>query len=59
MEERNKFLKETNKSKVMTRPAWNPIHTLPYYSSCLRDDLKDTIWVFDRLVNVPSSPVLK
>ena len=59
VEERNKFLKETNKSKVMTRPAWNPIHTLPYYSSCLRDDLKDTIWVFDRLVNVPSSPILK
>ena len=57
LEQRDKFLLETNMHHIMTAPSWNPIHTLPDYKDCQRGNLDNTIWLFDRLVNVPSSPI--
>lgn len=53
--ERNSILEITNDSGVMTRPAWTPMHKLPMNEECLRGNLDNTEWLYDRLVNVPSS----
>ena len=58
LESRDKFIRETNKNNIRTRPSWNPAHSLPPYKDCQRDRLENTSWVFERLVNVPSSPIL-
>ena len=56
-EERDEILKYTNNNKVMTRPAWTPIHSLDMYSQCLKVALPNTEWLEDRLVNLPSSVI--
>ena len=56
-EERDTVLKYTNENKVMTRPAWTPMHTLDMYKGCLRVDLSNTEWIEERLVSIPSSVV--
>lgn len=53
-EERDAFLKASNESGVMTRPVWEPLHTLPMYKQCLHDDLSNSMYCAERLVNLPS-----
>ena len=53
--ERDSFLQQSNARGVMTRPCWEPLHTLPMYADCLRDALTATHDIAERLVNVPSS----
>ena len=55
IEERNAFLQETNANKVMTRPAWCLMHKLPMYANCVHGKLDNSIWLEERLVNIPSS----
>ena len=52
---RNDFLEYTNKNKVMTRPAWEIMNNLPAFKNAESDSLKNTKWLADRLVNIPSS----
>lgn len=54
-EERDAFLKETNDSKVMTRPIWKLMNTLPMYAHCQSGVLENALWLEDRVVNIPSS----
>lgn len=54
--ERDDFLKQTNEQKVMTRPAWEPMHQLPQFAHCQHDDLMNTVSLAQRIVNIPSSP---
>ena len=56
-EERDEILKYTNNNKVMTRPAWTPMHTLKMFKDNLRVDLTNTEWLESRLVNIPSSVI--
>jgi aminotransferase in exopolysaccharide biosynthesis len=49
------FLQETNDKGVMTRPIWELMNRLPMFEHCQHDDLKNTIWFADRVVNIPSS----
>ena len=49
------FLTHTNDNGVMTRPIWELMNRLPMFEHCQHDDLKNTIWFADRVVNVPSS----
>lgn len=49
------FLQETNDNGVMTRPIWELMNRLPMFEHCQLDDLKNTIWFADRVVNIPSS----
>ena len=54
-EERDTFLKETNGSKVMTRPIWCLMNRLPMYSNCQCGPLGNAEWLEARAVNIPSS----
>lgn len=53
---RNTLIRQTNDSKVMTRPVWTLMHRLPMYQDALRDDLSNSEWLEARLVNLPSTP---
>jgi aminotransferase in exopolysaccharide biosynthesis len=55
---RDAFLEFTNNKGVMTRPVWEPMHTLPMYSRSYCHKLENTNWLADRIVNIPSSVVL-
>jgi len=54
-EERDKFLKFTNDKSVMTRPIWTLMSKLPMFKECQTDGLKNSLWLVDRVVNIPSS----
>lgn len=49
------FLQQSNEKGVMTRPAWQLMHSLPMFAHCQYQDLTNTIYIADRLVNIPSS----
>ena len=53
--ERDDFLLFTNDNGVMTRPIWKLMSELPMYKNCQRDVLKNSTWLQDRVVNIPSS----
>jgi len=53
--QRDAMLEQTNNNGVMTRPVWTPMHQLPMYQNCLRTEMLNTEWLFQRLINVPSS----
>lgn len=54
-EERDHFLKHTNKNNVMTRPIWTLMSKLPMFKNCQTDGLQNSLWLEDRVVNIPSS----
>ncbi len=53
--ERDEFLRYTNSRKVMTRPAWRLLNTLPMYKNCHTDNLQNARELSERIVNIPSS----
>lgn len=53
--ERDLFLKKTNASGVMTRPIWQLMHRLPMYEHYQRDEQINSIYLENRIVNIPSS----
>ena len=57
--ERDKFLEYTNREKVMTRPAWKLMNRLPMFEKCQAFHLENASWLEDRIVNVPSSVMIK
>ncbi len=52
---RERFLEQTNEAKVMTRPLWTPLNLLPYNQQCRHDGLATSLWLYERMVNLPSS----
>lgn len=56
--QRDKFLEETNSKGVMTRPTWEMMHKLPMFEHAQCGDLENSIWLNDRIVNIPSSVLL-
>jgi perosamine synthetase len=52
--ERDAFLEFSNDNGVATRPIWRLMNKLDVYRHCQRDDLADSQWVEDRIVNIPS-----
>lgn len=52
------FLQYTNEHGVMTRPIWELMIRLPMFEKCEHDGLKNTIWLADRIVNIPSSVII-
>ncbi len=56
--QKDALLKYTNDNGVMTRPVWEPMHKLEMNLNCQSTELKNTDWLVDRLINVPSSVVL-
>lgn len=55
--ERDDFLLFTNNNNVMTRPLWEPMHTLEMNAKCHSANLKNTEWLFERVVNIPSGVI--
>ena len=55
--ERDLFLKETNKAQVMTRPIWQLMNRLPMYKNCQMDELINSLFLEERIVNIPSSVI--
>ena len=49
------ILKITNDQNILTRPAWTPMHLLPMNKNSIYESLKNTEFIFDRMVNLPSS----
>jgi len=54
-EDRDEFLKLTNDNNVMTRPIWALMSKLPMFKDCQTDGLQNSLWLEDRVVNIPSS----
>lgn len=52
---RDEMLAHTNKAGIMARPVWQLMHTLPMFKNSLRGPLTNSIFLADRLVNIPSS----
>lgn len=52
---RQEFLEYTNDHGVTTRPVWELMNRLPMFEHCETDGLKNTVWLADRVVNIPSS----
>ncbi len=53
------FLEYTNAHGVMTRPIWELMNRLEMFKNSETDGLKNTQWLADRVVNIPSSVRLK
>jgi len=56
--ERDLFLEFTNSNNVMTRPVWKAMDSLLMYKNCQKDELLNTKFLEDRIVNIPSSVIL-
>ena len=57
-QQRDKFLNETNSQGVMTRPIWTLMNKLPMFEHAQCGDLKNSEWLEERIVNIPSSVIL-
>lgn len=53
-QKRDSFLDAAQSSGIMVRPAWEPMHTLPMYTGCIKGDLSITENIASRLVSLPS-----
>jgi perosamine synthetase len=55
---RDAILEESASAGLMCRPAWTPMHCLPMFEDCPRMDLSVAEDLYERIINVPSSPAL-
>ena len=55
LESRDKFLKETNDNGIMTRPIWTLMSNLDIYKNAQKANLENSLWLEERVVNIPSS----
>lgn len=53
--ERDAFLAYTNDNGVMTRPIWRLMTRLTMFQHCQHDGLENSLWLEERVVNLPSS----
>ena len=54
-EERDQFLEFANEKGVMTRPIWTLMNRLPMFKQAECGNLKNSEWLYDHVVNIPSS----
>lgn len=57
-EERERFLEQTNKKGVMTRPIWGLMNELEMFKECPKGNLSNSKWLEQRVVNIPSSVII-
>lgn len=53
--QRDQFLEDTNSRGVMTRPIWVLMNKLSMFKDAQCVDLKNSEWLYKRVVNLPSS----
>lgn len=56
-DERNSFLTEMNANGVMTRPIWTLMNRLVMFKNAQCGNLENSIWLEQRVVNIPSSVI--
>lgn len=56
-ENRDLFLNFSNEAGVMVRPAWQLLNKMISFSKCQTGDIKNALYISDRLVNIPSSVI--
>lgn len=54
-EAQQEFLAYTNDHGIMTRPVWQLMNKLEMFKHSETDGLKNTMWLEERIVNIPSS----
>lgn len=52
---RDEVLTQTNQLQVMTRPIWTLMTKLPMYKKTQATDLSNSVWLEERVINIPSS----
>ncbi len=57
--DRDKFLIYTNDKGIMTRPIWKLVNQLPMYKDAQTSNLSNSEWLEERVVNIPSSILIK
>lgn len=55
LDQRNVALTELNDAGIMARPCWQLMHRLEMFKDCTKDNQQNAEWIFDRLINIPSS----
>lgn len=53
--ERDKLLEYVNSKGIMARPIWTLMNKLPMFKNCQTGDLSNSLFLEDRVVNMPSS----
>ncbi|ANV98001.1 aminotransferase DegT [Helicobacter enhydrae] len=53
--QRDTFLIQSHKRGIMTRPIWKLNHQTPMFAKCQCDNLSNSIFLQERIVNLPSS----
>lgn len=53
--ERNHFLETSNAQGVMTRPIWRLMNKLKMFKNFQKGNLENSLWLEERVVNIPSS----
>jgi perosamine synthetase len=57
-QQRDKFLEVTNSKGVITRPIWVLMNRLPMFKNSQCGNIKNSEWLFERVVNIPSGVTL-
>ena len=58
IKDKDEFLKYSNESGILTRPAWQLMNKLAMFRKCQIDGLKNAESLSARLVNLPSSVII-
>lgn len=53
---KDQLIQYANSKGVNVRPAWVPLNRLKYFNGFLSEELDCTNYLYDRIVNLPSSP---
>lgn len=52
--QRNDFLEFSNSQKIQTRAIWRLMNMLDMYKDCQSDNLQNSVYFYERVVNIPS-----
>lgn len=55
---RSELLTYLNETGIMSRPIWTPLHELKPYKNCPKSDLTTTMYLKERIFNIPSTPIV-
>ena len=53
--DKDNFLLQANENGIEARPIWKLMHDLPMFERMENGGLENSRWLYDRIVNVPSS----
>ena len=54
-QQRDNFLEECFSNNINSRPIWILMNKLPMFKNAQCGELKNSEWLYERVVNIPSS----